>query len=78
MEYKGYSRVITSRTLPNGEVEVQERIIYEPDINTKITINNEGERYLTDDEILQILNEDQEIENDDYPLKNIRRKALLG
>ena len=78
MEYKGYSRIIRKETLPNGEVEVKESITYEPNINTKITINNEGERYLTDEEIIEILNEDELIENDNYPLKNIRRKALLG
>jgi len=77
-EYRGYARTIATRTLPNGELEVKENITYQPNRYTSITIRNDGERYLTDDEIIDILNEDDRIENDAYPLKSIRRKALLG
>lgn len=79
MVYQGYSRVIFSKTLPNGDVEVKEKIVYSPDRDTKITIQNTGERYLTDDEIIKILNEEEIkkiIETDKYPLKDIRSKVL--
>ena len=79
MIHRGFSRVAIRKLLPNGEVEVQEKIMYEPDEDTRITIQNTGERYLSDEEILQILNEEEVkniIDSDRYPLKNIRKKAI--
>jgi len=76
---RGFRKIVTARSLPNGNVIVSESFKYLPDSETEIESNTEL-RDLTDKELNEIMFELENgkvLINDNYPLKGIREKALL-